>query len=561
MILQPVNDIARICFLKGIRNVVLSPGSRCAPLTLAFSRHGQFSIYTIPDERSAAFIAMGMAEQTQSPVVLVCTSGTAVLNYAPAIAEAYYRNLPLIVLTADRPAEWIEQSDGQTIQQNNVFQPHIKKSFTFPDRYDHPDSVWFAHRIVNEAINTCENGRKGPVHVNIPLREPFYPEKTETIGFTANIKVVDEPEVPAALTDAVAEQLATALGQAAKVLIVAGQQPMNEELSKVIPTFSKQFNIPVVGDIISNMHGLEETIRLSDSFLQTTDESLKPDLLITFGQSVISKNLKLQLRKYPPASHWHISSFDTAADPFQSLTGVIRVEPSAFFNDVLGRGLQAKNPAYLKEWSDKEVKSKQRFSRVFENQPFGEFEAVYHFLQSLSGPCHLHLSNSMPVRYANFVGLTTKQQHIKVHSNRGTSGIDGSSSTAVGISLKASEPNYLIAGDVSFFYDINAFWNNYLPKNLKILLLNNHGGGIFRLLPGSSQQPELEELFETKQPRTAERMAAEFGFKYIRCRDRKNLAASVSEFCESTGPSILEVETINENNQSVFAHFKKYINS
>lgn len=561
MILQPVNDIARICFLKGIRNVVLSPGSRCAPLTLAFSRHGQFSIYTIPDERSAAFIALGMAEQTQCPVVLVCTSGTAVLNYAPAVAEAYYRNLPLLVLTADRPAEWIEQWDGQTIQQNNIFQPHIKKSFTFPDRYDHKDSVWFAHRIINEAISACGNGRKGPVHVNLPLKEPFYPEKTENIDFTANIKIVDEPDIWPALTDTLANQLSAALSQAGRVLLVAGQHPKDEQLSKAISRFSKQLNVPVVGDIISNLHGPEETIRLSDSFLQTSDERLTPDLLITVGQSVISKNLKLQLRKHRPVSHWHVSPFDSIADPFQSLTRIVRVEPLAFFTDMLMRGLQAKQPAYLTEWSRKEDRTRQKFNGIFDNQPFGEFEAVHHFLRSLTGPCHLHLSNSMPVRYANFVGLSTKQHGINVHANRGTSGIDGSSSTALGISLKTSEPNYLIVGDVSFFYDINAFWNNYLPKNLKILLLNNHGGGIFRLLPGSSQQPELEELFETKQTRTAERMAAEFGFRYLRCEHRKNLATSMSEFCTGAGPSILEVETAKENNQSVFAHFKNYINS
>ena len=561
MVIQAINDIASICYLKGLRNVVLSPGSRCAPLTLAFSRHGEFNIYTIPDERSAAFIALGMAERTGSPTVLICTSGTAVLNYVPGVTEAYYRNIPLLVLTADRPAEWLEQWDGQTIIQKDAFEPHAKKSFQFPDNLVHPDAEWFAHRLVNEAINACKTAPNGPVHINIPLREPFYPEKDEKLTFRKDIKLIEEPISEISTGEELLSSLVRELNQHERVVIVGGQHGHDQQLANTLSIVSLKLNIPVVGDVISNLHGFAGTIRHSDAFLSGASDHLKADLLITFGQSVISKNLKLHFRQHKPLAHWHIASSGAVADPMQSLTKIIRSNPSRFFSQLLEKNPSAKNPDFLESWVHADEKIKSVFSRIFSGQPFNEFEAVYRFLKSVSGEAKLHLANSMAVRYANFVGLSPQQSQVAVHANRGTSGIDGSSSTAVGITLTTAVPNYLITGDVSFFYDINAFWHNYLPSNIKILLLNNHGGGIFRLIPGPSQQPELEEFFETFQPRTAVRMAEEFGFRYFKCTRQEDFNGQLLAFMAEENRAIFEVETASENNQSFFNYFKSNINT
>jgi 2-succinyl-5-enolpyruvyl-6-hydroxy-3-cyclohexene-1-carboxylate synthase len=191
LILQPIIDLASICAQKGVKNAILSPGSRCAPITLAFARHPDIQTRTISDERSAAFIALGMAQQLNMPVVLICTSGSAAYNYAPGVAEAFFQQIPLIVITADRPPEWIDQWDGQTIRQTEIYGKHVKGFFQFPDEYGHQDKVWHANRIVNEAINLSKEFPAGPVHINIPLREPFYPEETEIFDFFKKVRIIE----------------------------------------------------------------------------------------------------------------------------------------------------------------------------------------------------------------------------------------------------------------------------------------------------------------------------------------------------------------------------------
>ena len=173
--LQPIWNIAHICYKHGIENVIISPGSRSAPLTLAFARHENLNCKVVADERSAAFVALGIAQQTGKPVVLICTSGSAAYNYAPAIAEAYFQQIPLLVLTADRPPEWIDQLDGQTIRQNNIYGKHVKESYTLPVDLSHKDAIWHVGRIVSEAINLSKTYPFAPVHINAPFREPFYP--------------------------------------------------------------------------------------------------------------------------------------------------------------------------------------------------------------------------------------------------------------------------------------------------------------------------------------------------------------------------------------------------
>lgn len=560
MILDHINDIAAVCAGHGIKTAVISPGSRSAALTLAFVRHPDLDTKVISDERSAAFIAMGMAQEQQKPVALICTSGSAAFNYAPAVAEAFFQEIPLLILTADRPPEWINQYDGQTIQQENIYGKHVKASYSYPDNPDHADITWHGNRMVNEALLQCVAEPRGPVHINVPLREPFYPESDEKIFFR-KVRLIERPESKTGLSDQSWETLTNIWRQSQKRLIIGGQLSHNEQLQAALRAFSLEYQSPVISDIISNLHGLENAILHQDAFLTAERDKenagLTPDLLITFGKSNISKNLKRFIRKHKPAHHWHIQPHERYQDTFQSLTQVIPMEATAFFMQFIQRlGAETSPANYLKAWQERDADTKTKNSRFFQTQPFGEFETVKEAMTALPADSQLHLANSMSVRYANLVGLQGRAD-VMVFCNRGTSGIDGSNSTAVGAALAQDKPVTLITGDLAFFYDRNAFWHNYPLANLRIILLNNHAGGIFRMIKGPSDQPELDEYFETQQELTAEHTARDFGMDYNKVRDRESLNKALTDFYNpGTVARILETETDSAQNTAIFKAYK-----
>jgi len=544
--------------------VVLSPGSRCAPLTLAFTRHPQITTKVVPDERSAAFIALGLAQQTRQPVVLVCTSGSAAYNYAPAVAEAYFQQIPLIIFTADRPPEWIDQYDGQTIRQTNIYGNHIKKSFDLPVDHSHPDAVWHSHRSISEAINISSAYPCGPVHINVPLREPLYPEAGTTIHYSLDIKVFDSLPHYTAIPQESWKTIFQSWTQYHKVLIVGGQNPMEKRLITMLNELGRSKNIPIVADVISNLHGVEQGITMQDAFLRADSghnlEALKPELLITFGKSVISKNLKKFLRKHRPLQHWHIQPSGHVADTFQALTRVIPADPDQFFSYLVNHFFPAKNENWHELWLDTNKHTLKSAEACLKKAAFGEFRVVHHIMRNLPENTHLHLANSMAVRYANFVGLHNRQHQIEVFANRGTSGIDGSNSTALGHALATDQPVVLITGDIAFFYDRNAFWHNNLPGNLRIILLNNHAGGIFRLIQGPANQPELEQYFETSHALNARSCAKEFGLDYALCQNLEDLERLMPNFFEeSPKPKIMEIETDSPTSKTVYDQFIKAV--
>ncbi|GEO06913.1 2-succinyl-5-enolpyruvyl-6-hydroxy-3-cyclohexene- 1-carboxylate synthase [Adhaeribacter aerolatus] len=558
MNLQAVFNIAEICAQYGVQQVVLSPGSRCAPLTLAFVRHPKIQVRTISDERAAAFIGLGIALTTRRPVVLVCTSGTAALNYAPAVAEAFYQQVPLLVITADRPAEWIDQLDGQTIRQENIYGRHIKKSFSFPSEGEYPDAIWYGQRLVSEALLESEAYPPGPVHLNVPLREPFYPKPEEPIHFQKNVKVIRELPIDYDLSSSHINLLKFASAGYQKILVVAGQGPYEEELTQILQAFARNTGAVIVADVISNLHEIPGVCRYQDTYLSGKNTAIapdvQPDLLITFGLSNISKNLKLFLRAFPPRAHWHLQPAGTVADPFQSLTQIIRTTPISFFN-ALGSTHYRTERNYQQVWQQEEKKAKKYLTDFLSGPAYNEFTAYYQVLKHLPQLVNLHLANSMSVRYANIIGLKPRQQ-VTVFANRGTSGIDGCTSTTVGSALSSPNLTVLITGDLAFFYDRNGLWHNYLPANLRIVLLNNQAGGIFRLIDGPRQQPELAEFFETYQYLNAEQTAKDFKMAYFPCHSLPDLTKNLLLFWQA-GPGILEIFTSSPENAAFFDRFKR----
>ncbi len=588
---QPIMDIAQICVAHRIEKAVLSPGSRNAPLTLAFVRNERIQCFTFSDERAAGFVALGMAQVSLSPVILCCTSGSAGLNYAPAVAEAFFQQIPLLVFTADRPPEWTDQLDGQTIRQRDLFGKHVKASYELPVDYTHPDAVWQINRLVNEAILTATAEPQGPVHINCPFREPFYPKKDDLIYTDNQVRYVQKFLLSKELAPHHSGFLLNSLEDSKKVLVVGGQ-------NRCYPFIEQLFNelqVPVINDCINNLHYYEGGIKHHDIFLakpEIQEQLGAVDFLITFDKSVLSKPLKNYLRKYKPKIHLHLQpeGVGALADTFQSITHLMDYHPIDTFRVLAEKKLKGHEARveYGNLWRsfDKQaaLAIDQFFSKPIRNNPFdlpldlpstvgndnktnalldhnkfSELLAVYKILRSLSANCILHLANSMPVRYVNVLGVYPKEkQNMWVAANRGTSGIDGCISTAVGHALaNRNMLHVLITGDIGFFYDRNALWNIYDLHNLRIILLNNHGGGIFKLID-SGKLPESDEFFVTEQWLNAENTARDFEVDYTLCRTYDELQTILPTFFEpSENCKLLEIETDLDSNQEVWEEFKK----
>jgi len=533
---QHIYDLVGICAQFGVENAVVCPGSRCAPLLIGFGKHPDIETISITDERSAGFVGLGLAQQSGKPVVLACTSGTAALNFAPAVTEAFYQNVPLIVLTADRPPEWIDQWDGQTIHQEKIYEPHLKGSFNYNE-----NNV----KIGVEALTLALDEAAGPVHLNIPIREPFYPESLNDVVLNTETQRTQRKTIKS-VSEEIYKEFESILDSTVKVMVLGGQLEPNQELVILL----NQLNVPIVGDVISNLHGVNDVIYSGDLLFKYADKSLSPDFLITFGRSVISKNQKLFLRKHQPKVHWHIGE-GMAGDPFQSLTNIIESDPIVFLKRwvELTTEIGRHGEIYNLKLSKAQNETNKRFGKLLDKTEFNYFSAVRNVLKQLPKNSVLHLGNSMPVRIANFVGV--KDSTVDVWCNRGTSGIDGIVSTAVGHALAEPKRKHtLIVGDLSFFYDRNGLWLNHkFPTNLQIVILNDSGGGIFNMIPGPSSQGVLTELFTTPHHRTAEITAKEFDLAY-------STASSLEEIHDWES-GILEIFTEMKTNTETFKYLIK----
>jgi 2-succinyl-5-enolpyruvyl-6-hydroxy-3-cyclohexene-1-carboxylate synthase len=565
-ILQPLIDLAAICYRQGIRHVVISPGSRSAALTLAFARHPGFQIQVCMDERSAGFIAMGMAQQTGVPAVLICTSGSAAYNFAPAVSEAFFQQIPLLILTADRPKEWLHQYDGQTIYQFEIYGKHVKRSFEFSADYGHSDVLWAINRITNEAVNLSSMIPKGPVHINVPIREPFYPSATDLFQPSQGIRIIRREQTEAGLPVETWHALIDEWEDSPKILIAGGQGKACVDLNKVLSLISEEWDIPVLGDSITNLGGNARFIKHHDLFLgNANSRDLAPDLLVTFGLSFLSKELKQFIRKNPPARHWHITQDEVMTDPMQSVTRIIPILALDFFKNIFEKidyqlFVQNSDPesdsSYLGEWLKTELRTKQKEQNYLDNlTSLNDLTALNCIFKYLKNDYQLHIANSMPIRYANV--LAGKCEDNEVYCNRGTSGIDGCVSTAIGAAMVNNKPTILISGDVAFLYDRNGLLIPNLPDNLKIVVINNAGGNIFRMIDGPAALPETEQYFETKHSFSARRTCEDSGIVYFFVDEISTLETTIQFFLEVEGISLLEIFTDAFENEKVWKTLKQ----
>jgi 2-succinyl-5-enolpyruvyl-6-hydroxy-3-cyclohexene-1-carboxylate synthase len=542
-------SIIEICLAKGITNIIISPGSRNAPLTIGFAQNSNFTCYSIADERCAAFFALGIAQQTKLPTAIICTSGSALLNYYPAVAEAFYSQIPLIVISADRPQSKIDIGDGQTIRQENVFQNHSVFNANLTE-----DASVENDLKINKAIETAIL-QKGPVHINAPFEEPLY-ETLETLSVQS--KITQPEEIIETKIIENAEDFVSIWNTAQRKLILVGVNESNAIDSDIIENFANDPSIVVLTETTSNLHHpsfINSIDTLITPFEDVDFKEFQPEILVTFGGMIVSKRIKAFLRKYKPKHHWHIDTL-RAYDTFSALTQHFVMQPNAFFKDLLSKTTFTQSDYFSKIEKIYDLR-KVRRQEYLDKIQFSDFKVFEKVIESLPQNSQLQISNSSAIRYAQLIHINPS---IEVFCNRGTSGIDGSTSTAIGAAVASQKPSVFITGDISFLYDSNALWNSYIPKNFKIILINNGGGGIFRILPGHEEKPVFNTYFETSHHLTAEHLAKMYQFNYLTANNVNSLEESLKSFYNNDNPVILEVFTPTfENDIILKQYFKELI--
>ena len=539
-------SLIEICKAKGLKHIVISPGSRNAPLTIGFVNNSFFKCYSIVDERCAAFFALGMAQQLKEPVAVVCTSGSAVLNYYPAVAEAFYSQIPLVIISADRPQEKIDIGDGQTIRQENVFANHILNSANLTELASRDNDV-----AIQYALHLAKN-KKGPVHINIPFEEPLYGIISEV---SVNPEWVDFDEEDENFV--LGQEYIQKWNTSEKKLILIGESKPNAIEQSVLESLANDSSVIVMTEKTSNLHH-ERFISNIDTiitpFSEEEFEYFKPDILLTFGGMVVSKRIKAFLRKYKPNEHWHVDEL-RAYDTYGCLTKHFKTDIEGFLKQITVKRNSLEG--FYQAKMSQIVKDRMSKSEIYlKDIPFSDFKAFEIITKKLPKDIQLQVSNSSAIRYLQLLNV---DRSVTVYCNRGTSGIDGSTSTAIGAALASEKQTILITGDVSFFYDSNALWNQYIPNNFKIILINNSGGGIFRILPGHQEENTFNTFFETSHNLKANHLAKMFNFNYEIADNSIDLEIKLETFLKlDNRPSLLEISTPEKlNDKILLEYFKK----
>lgn len=561
-------SIVHLCLSKGIDHVVISPGSRNAPLTIEFTKNKDIKAYSIVDERCAAFVGLGIAQQLKKPVALVCTSGSALLNYYPAISEAFYSDIPLVVISADRPVERIDIGDGQTIRQKNVFKNHILYSanlysevvpnqevvdFTIKQKIK--ESRRHNEQEINSALNIAIE-QQGPVHINVPFYEPLYDTVLDKI--VQPIEIAPKFNLPE-ITSEELLPFAQLWNKSKRKMVLVGVMPPNSIEQHFLDTLGASPDVVVFTETTSNLHHDSFFTRI-DNLIGSLDKEgfkmLQPEILLTIGGMVVSKKIKNFLRNYQPAHHWHIDT-KKAYDTYFCLNKHFKKAPNEFLGQFLEL-TQIVDSNYQEKWLTVRHYRDAKHKEYLAEMPWCDFKAFSILLDSLPQNAILQLGNSSTVRYAQLFKLDPS---LEVYCNRGTSGIDGSTSTAVGCAMSSLKQTTLITGDLSFFYDSNALWNNYIPNNFKIIVINNNGGGIFRILPNRDKDSQnFDNFFETKHEFSAKHLCSMYGFKYLRSTNEEETAFAKTELYKSNSqPTLLEIVTPRKLNDKVLLDYFDFI--
>ena len=500
---ENVNILTSLLVAHGIRHAVVCPGSRNAPIVHNLNECPGIQCYPVTDERSAGFYALGMAQYLDEPVVVCVTSGTALLNLAPAVAEAYYQHRSLVVVSADRPAQWIDQLDGQTLPQPDALGRFVRRAVSLPEPHDEEEH-WYCNRLVNEALIV----RHAPVHINVPITEPLFQFTVSELPEERKIELL-----PADIPPHTLSHLVRMFMQSARPMLIAGQ-PMNPHLDEAV-------------------------------CLVKDDESYVPDFVLYIGGSIVSKRLKHFLRKAKET--WAVNATGEVNDTFMNLTHVVQGDGEVVADQIRFMLEQQSHP-FVEKWEA--LLAKVRAQAEAYRPAYSQMAAVKCFEANVPDST-VHYANSQAIRLANIYARHS------VYCNRGVNGIEGSLSTAAGFSCVAAQRVFCVIGDLSFFYDQNALWNQNLNGKLRILLLNNGKGGIFNLLPGLEQSPARDQLVAASHHTTAEGICRQNNVTYLHASDMKEMQQGIDALLhvESGRPVLLEVFTNAEEDERVYRDY------
>ena len=586
MIKYPIIPVAQTLILSCLKfdffDVVISPGSRNVPLAIGFASNKKFKCYSIVDERSAAFFALGLSQKSKKPTILICTSGSALLNYYPAVAEAYYSEIPLIILSADRPEYKINIGDGQTINQSNVFEKNILYSNSLKQDCSHATEEIIKsnlQKIVNDkadyskieklqksiqknneeiieiAFNLSIN-KMQPVHLNVPMEEPLYEFNDSP---SISVKVKKKTEKNLSLTDL--DNFYKAINKASKIMILIGVSDGNILSKKSIQKINSCSSIIVMKEhtsnvfnesFISNIDRLIGPIELQSNSDSLFDE-LSPEIVISLGGMIVSKKIKSFLRNYKPRKHFHIGN-NISKDSFYLGVEHINTTANKFFENI---DLNKSDSKYFEKWNQLDCSKLDLHNRYMKVINFSDLKVFEILTNWIPKKYNIQVANSTPIRYFQLFDLKNKNM---MFANRGTSGIDGSTSTAIGSSVQNDSPVLLVTGDLSFFYDVNALWNNHIPKNFRIIIINNSGGGIFKILPGFKENNLFSEFIETQHNLSARLIAKMFNFNYTRVSTKFGLNLYLRTFFKnSKKPKILEIKTSSVKSTKILKEYFRYL--
>ncbi|WP_026915669.1 2-succinyl-5-enolpyruvyl-6-hydroxy-3-cyclohexene-1-carboxylic-acid synthase [Christiangramia portivictoriae] len=567
-------SVVALCVAKNIKHVVISPGSRNAPLTIGFTHHDEITAYSIVDERCAAFFALGIAQQNKTPVALVCTSGSALLNYYPAIAEAFYSDIPLVVISADRPIERIDIGDGQTIRQKNIFENHILYSANLHSelvleqesedaklQQKQFEARKHNEREINLALNKAIE-EKGPVHINVPFYEPLY-DTVEDIEVEP-LQILPE-FIERHYTAAQLSTFAQQWNSAQRKMVIVGVAQPNLIEQQFLDMLARDPSVIVFTETTSNVDHPEFFTRI-DTLIGPIEKEenkeelfrkLQPEILLTFGGMIVSKKIKNFLRNYNPKHHWHVDS-KKAYNTFFCLNKHFETEVNDFFQSFMPL-TNTVSSDYGQFWKDVKSKRQLRHEKYMSEIPYSDLKAMQLIVPEVPDHSIVHFANSSTIRYAQ---LFEWDQSLNTFCNRGTSGIDGSTSTSVGAAVASNKPVLFITGDLSFFYDSNALWNDHIPANYRIIILNNSGGGIFRILPGNKDSENFDTYFETTHELQAKPICELYGFGYSKASNEQEIAQELQNFFNiSDKPKLLEIFTPRKMNDRVLLEYFSFMKS
>lgn len=532
-----------------ISKVVISPGSRHYPIIRSLERDSYFQLYSVVDERSAAFFALGLIQNTGEPVAICCTSGTSSINYGSAVVEAFYQKLPLVVLTADRLPELLNQKEEQMLKQDTVYEGFIRYTGQLKEVSD-SFTEWYNNRIINEAFLELSHYGMGPVHLNIPIES----HHTDTFECPALPVVRKITRVGADVDDDIWVEYSGKLHNK-KVLIVWGQSnPMSDKLRKALDLFTRTYNCVILTDKLSNCHhdrSIENAFSIFYAMSTEERELCAPDIVISlFGNYIFNGEMKRYLKAFTKnIEHWDVGQ-GVVCDQFKKLTDIFELDEAFFFRKLGQYEKSGDISEYFNLWNG--IGSEITHPVV----TFGEIYAVGELIRCLPKSVSLFVANSLPIR---MIHLFEIDESVKVYCNRGVNGIDGCMSAAVGYASNANDLVFLIIGDLTFFYDMNALWNRHLSKNLRIILLNNEGGGVMHLPLKDELAPELARHVSAGHVTHAKGWVESLGVKYLSASTKEEYEKALPHLIgiNSEGPILLEVFSKKEDDVKAYKMYLK----